>query len=309
MCRSRNIACVFESESLQLANMQIEWKSNAADGYLSRKIADWPGSLRIHRVHVRAGRMLEHVNDFHEISVILNGALRTSKSNSAGRQIITDNRGPNVCVTPAGQPISAEWKGKVDHLGMFLNPGFVSRTAADNGFSPNVEFAEVYTKQDPLIQNLGLALLETSQNADQLGSLFADSLIQTLTLHLLSNYTQAGTAPAVSSGGLSGYRLNRVIEYVNANLENDIALADLAAVADLSPFHFSRAFRKSTAKTPQQYVMQQRLERAKLLLARPDLPIVEVSLRSGFKNQSHFTSWFRKYTNFTPKIWRDLKLA
>ena len=126
---------------------------------------------------------------------------------------------------------------------------------------------------------------------------------------MLSNYTNASAAPAVATGGLAGYRLNRVVEFIHANLENDISLADLAAMADLSAFHFSRAFRKTTGKTPQQYVMQQRLERAKLLLARPELPIVEVSLRSGFKNQSHFTSWFRKYTNFTPKLWRDLKLA
>lgn len=297
------------SQRLEIANMQIEWKSNAADPYLSRQAAEWPGALRVHRAHVQPGKMLEHVNDFHEVSVVLDGALKTGKCNSVGRRVVTANRGPNVCVTPAGQSIAAEWNGRLDHLGMFLNASFVSRTAAENGFSPNVEFAEVYTKQDPLIQNLGLTLLETADHSDQLGSLFADSLIQTLTLHLLSNYANATPAPAVISGGLSGYRLNRVVEFIDANLENDISLADLSTVAGLSSFHFSRAFRKSTGKTPQQYVMQQRLERAKLLLARPELPIVEVSLRSGFKNQSHFTSWFRKYTKFTPKLWRDLKLA
>ena len=293
-----------------MANMQIEWKSNTADPYLSRQIAEWPGLLRVHRAHVQAGRMLEHVNDFHEVNVALSGTLTTNKICPTGRRITTtSNRGSNLCITPAGQPISAEWSGKIDNLGMFLNAGFVSQTAAENGFSPNVEFVEANKKQDPLIQNIGLTLLETSTKGDPLGSLFAESLIQTLTLHVLTNYTNASVTPTVSAGGLAGYRLNRVIEFIDANLENDISLADLAAVAGLSSFHFSRAFRKSTGKTPQQYVMQQRLERAKLLLARPELPIVEVSLRSGFKNQSHFTSWFRKYTNFTPKLWRDLKLA
>ena len=61
--------------------------------------------------------------------------------------------------------------------------------------------------------------------------------------------------------------------------------------------------------TPQQYVMQQRIEKAKDLLAQHSLPIVEISLRTGFKNQSHFTTLFRKFTNFTPKTWRELKLA
>jgi len=55
--------------------------------------------------------------------------------------------------------------------------------------------------------------------------------------------------------------------------------------------------------------MQQRIERAKQLLAKDDLPIVEISLRTGFKNQSHFTTLFRKFTKLTPKTWRELKLA
>lgn len=289
--------------------MQIEWKSNAANPYISRQIAEWPNSLRVHRAHVYSGRMHEHVNDFHEINVALSGSLRTWKLSATGRRVINSNRGNNLCITPAGQPISAEWNDGLDNLGIFLNASFVSTTAIENGFSPDVEFAEHYKATDPLIQTIGLTLLDTAEKKEPLGHLFAESLIQSLTLHLLTNYTYASRVPAVSSGGLSGYKLNRVTEYINANLENDISLSDLAAVAELSPFHFSRAFRKSAGKTPQQYVMQQRLERAKLLLARPDLPIVEVSLRSGFKNQSHFTSWFRRYTNFTPKLWRELKLA
>ncbi|HEX6279073.1 MAG TPA: AraC family transcriptional regulator [Pyrinomonadaceae bacterium] len=289
--------------------MQIEWKSNAADPYISRQIAEWPGALRVHRAQVYAGKMNEHVNDFHEVNVALSGSLTTWKGSATGRQVFTSNRGNNLCITPAGQAISAEWNGKLDNLMILLNANFVSRTAIENGFSPNIEFVEVYRSQDPLIQNIGLTLLETSVKGNPLGSMFADSLIQTLTLHLLSNYTYASEVPVVATGGLPGYRLNRVIEFIDTNLENDISLADLAAVAELSTFHFSRAFRKSTGKTPQQFVMHQRLERAKILLARPDLPIVEVSLRSGFKNQSHFTAWFRKYTKFTPKLWRDLKLA
>jgi AraC family transcriptional regulator len=61
--------------------------------------------------------------------------------------------------------------------------------------------------------------------------------------------------------------------------------------------------------TPQQYLMQRRVERAKDLLARNDLPIVEVSAQVGFKNQSHFTTFFRRYTAMTPKVWRDTRFA
>jgi len=112
-----------------------------------------------------------------------------------------------------------------------------------------------------------------------------------------------------ANGGLSGYKLRLVKEFIDAHLEDDLGLAEIAAVANLSQFHFARAFRKSTGLTPQHYLMERRIERAKQLLAKDELPIVEISLLTGFKNQSHFTTLFRRFTNSTPKTWRDLKLA
>jgi len=128
-------------------------------------------------------------------------------------------------------------------------------------------------------------------------------------LHLLKNYSTANLKQENTHGGLSGYRLRRVKEFINANLEEDLSLAEIAAASDLSQYHFARAFRTSTGLTPQQYLMRQRVERAKELLANDNLPIVEISLRTGFKNQSHFTTLFRKFTKLTPKTWRELKLA
>ena len=128
-------------------------------------------------------------------------------------------------------------------------------------------------------------------------------------LYLLRNYSTATVKQELPNGGLSGYKLRRVREFIAANLEEDLSLAEISAVAELSQFHFARAFRKTTGLTPQQFLMQQRIERAKELLAKDELPIVEISLRTGFKNQSHFTTLFRKFTKLTPKTWRDLKLA
>jgi len=288
--------------------MQIEWKSNKVSPYLSRQVVEWPG-FRIHRAHVLPGRMLEHTNDFHEVNVAISGSLTTEKLSNSGQIIRTTGGAGNFCITPAGQPISARWDEPLLNMGMFLQASFVSGIAAENGFSPNVEFVEVYKSNDPLVQSIGLSLLESAEADEPLGRLYTDSLIQSLTLHLLSRYTNANTKPAIANGGLPAYKLRRVEDFIDANLDDEIGLGDLAAVAGLSRFHFSRAFRKSTGKTPQQFVMYRRIDRAKELLRRDDLPLVEVSLRSGFKNQSHFTTLFRKYTNVTPKLWRELKLA
>lgn len=287
--------------------MEIEWRSNNESPYLFRQVAQWPG-LRIHRARVRPGRMLEHTNTFHEVNVALNGTLVTEKHSGAGRRIITHGGRGNLCITPAGQAISASWEKTLDNLGFFFDPDLVAKTAVENHFMPNFEFIEIQRKDDDLIRNIGLTLLSEADSETPAGRLFSDSLIQTLTLHLLCNYSTAKPVPQMN-GGLSGYKLRRVQEFINENLENDLSLNELAAVADLSQFHFARAFRKTVGQTPQQYLMQRRIEKAKDLLAKGDLPIVEVSLMTGFKNQSHFTTLFRKFTNLTPKSWRDARLV
>ena len=253
--------------------------------------------------------MIEHKAPRHEISITLGGQVTTEKISSAGKLIATKGAAGNFCLTPAGQPVGAHWEKPIDNLGIFLEPDFVIQTAVENRFASNFEFIEIYKNKDPLIQHIGLTLLAESKSETPAGRLYADSLIQTLVLHLLKNYSTANAAAENQNGGLSGYKLRRVTEFINANLEEDLSLAEIAAVADLSQYHFARAFRKTTGLTPQQYVMQQRIERAKELLAKDDLPIVEISLRTGFKNQSHFTALFRKFTKLTPKLWREMKLA
>jgi AraC family transcriptional regulator len=289
--------------------MQIVWNSNTNQSpYLFYQVGVWSG-IKIRRAKVLPGRMLEHKADFHEINITLNGKLSVEKNSATGKKIVTKSGAGNVCITPCGQPVGAYWNNTLDNMGIFLTPEFVAQTAIENRFSPDFELFEIYKNEDALVQQIALNLLTESNSDTPTGKLYTDSLIQTLTLHLLKNYTNANSVKENLNGGLSGYKLRRVQEFIDANLEEDLSLAELAEVADLSQFHFARAFRKSTGKTPQNYLMEQRIERAKQLLAKEDLPIVEVSLQTGFKNQSHFTTLFRKFTKLTPKMWREMKLA
>lgn len=289
--------------------MHIEWTPTTNESpYLFRQVAVWNG-VRVHRAKVMPGRMLDHAAEYHELNIAIAGQLTTRKCSATGKTIITKGGAGNLCLTPYGQTVGAYWKKPLDNMGILLAPDFVRNVAVENRFSADFEFKEIYQDKDPLIEQIGFALLEEAKSDTPVGKLYTDSLIQTLTLHLLKNYSNAASVQENLSGGLSGYRLRRVQEFINANLEEDLSLTELAEVADLSQFHFARAFRKSTGQTPQQYLMQQRIERAKELLSRDDLPIVEISLRTGFKNQSHFTTLFRKFTKHTPKLWREMKLA
>ena len=91
---------------------------------------------------------------------------------------------------------------------------------------------------------------------------------------------------------------------ISDNYESDLSLAELASVAGMSPFHFAREFKRTTGTTPHQYLIKFRIERAKALLTESEIPIVEVSSRSGFSHQSHFTRLFRRLTGTTPQSYR-----
>jgi AraC family transcriptional regulator len=83
-------------------------------------------------------------------------------------------------------------------------------------------------------------------------------------------------------------------------------LTELAAIADMGSHHFGNLFKRSTGLSPYQYIIQQRLDRAKELLKDRELSIVDIAVKSGFANQSHLTTLFRKHLSITPKRYREM---
>lgn len=105
-------------------------------------------------------------------------------------------------------------------------------------------------------------------------------------------------------GTLPGCRLQRVIEYIEQNLDKGLSLAELAGVVYMSPFHFARLFKRSTGVPPHRFVIRQRIDRARACLATPDRPIAEISRMVGFRTPSHFSTVFRRVTGVTPGGYR-----
>jgi AraC family transcriptional regulator len=103
---------------------------------------------------------------------------------------------------------------------------------------------------------------------------------------------------------LPGYRLRRVTEYIQQNLDKDLTLAELAAVVCMSPYHFARLFKCSTGVPPHRFVVRQRIARARGVLATPELSIAEISRLVGFRTASHFTTVFRRVLGITPGAYR-----
>ncbi|MEZ5934291.1 MAG: AraC family transcriptional regulator [Alphaproteobacteria bacterium] len=98
--------------------------------------------------------------------------------------------------------------------------------------------------------------------------------------------------------------LARLDDYIDAHLERDLGLADLAAVAECSPSYFLRAFKRATGQTPHRYLMECRVRRARLMLAQTTTPLVEIAYACGFASQSHMTDVFSSSLGTTPGRYR-----
>ena len=123
---------------------------------------------------------------------------------------------------------------------------------------------------------------------------------QTLLVHMLHGLGIAKLSGPRLTAGLSPKVKHRVVEYLHANFSHQISLKELADLAELSEFHFSRMFKISLVQTPQQYITRLRVEQAKKLLAKPRPVLAEVALLCGFANQSHLGRFFKQYTGLTP---------
>jgi AraC family transcriptional regulator len=151
-----------------------------------------------------------------------------------------------------------------------------------------------------LVQNIALAL-KTTLETNSFGSrLYADSMAQALTVHLLDRYSSKKCLSHSYKKGLGRQQLRLTIDYIQEHLDRDISLAELASVAQLSCYYFARLFKQSTGSSPHQYLIQCRIDRAKKLLKEDELSIANIAQLVSFANQGHLNYHFKRLVGITP---------
>jgi len=192
-------------------------------------------------------------------------------------------------VTPTARFIQVAWD---TNLYSRLLPELGSDTT---GFEPLPWF------HDSLLGQIAATLAQEVEGgfADRI---LVESLGTALCIRLARRFV--GHLPLPTSKGLSRERLQRVRDYVEAHLDDDLSLTVLADISCLSPYHFSRSFKQAIGMGPQRYVMERRIERAKTLMRRTHQPLASIALEAGFTDQSHLTSVFRRATGMTPGRFR-----
>lgn len=212
----------------------------------------------------------------------------------------------NVCITPIQHLHAIRWQSEMEVLSVTLEPSFVMKALQESVNPDRVELLMHRAQSDPLIREILLALKVELEAGCPSGRLYGEAMGTALAVHLLKTYTTLQSTPFQSEDGLTQHKLTQVLEYIQAHLDQDIRLTDLAALTGMSQYYFCRLFKRSLEVTPHQYVVQQRIERSKQLLKQKNLAIADIALMCGFKTQSHLTVLFRKSTGTTPKSFRNL---
>jgi AraC family transcriptional regulator len=158
---------------------------------------------------------------------------------------------------------------------------------------------------DPVINRIGLLGRQELSEGGVGGRLYAESLGTALAVHLLRQYGTSPRTPVIHKGGLASRPLQRVIDYVNEHLQEELSLVELSRIAKLSPHHFAAAFKASTGISPHHYVIERRIDRARDLLRLSEKTISEIAYAVGFSNQSHLTANFRRTMGVTPRKFRQ----
>lgn len=186
-------------------------------------------------------------------------------------------------------------------------PDHIFRAAALETVDPStLDYRWMGDIDDPIALHVIKSMEQTVQISDLAGwPLIMESLGTTLAVTIMR---KLGAKPLHGDvpyqNGLPQARLSRVIEYIDTNLHKPITLTEIAGVAILSPFHFSRAFKKSMNVSPARYVWQRRVERAKNALRYTTIPLAIIAYDSGFSSQSHFSTMFKREVGITPLKYR-----
>src|SRR5262245_43845754 len=230
-----------------------------------------------------------------------------------------------VAVVPSGTPVSWTWATRISFSVLTLEPAFLDRVAEEVFSLQPEDYRLVFSERasDAAITNIAGVLSREAVRREPGGRLYAESLANILSVHLLRNYAQCADgrtlgacsvpeetgaesgdgAPTGRMIGLHSRGVAEAVRYIQDNYPREVTLSDIAAAVHLSPFHLTRLFKQALGVSPHQYLIQVRVNSARSLLTAGsgERSLAEVASAVGFADQSHLTRHFKRLLGVTPK--------
>jgi AraC family transcriptional regulator len=261
------------------------------------------GGIALEKYTVPAVFIPRHEHPENFLHVVLNGAVKY-EVNTRGRNLRFTSRPGTIFLLPRGTVDEVNWTGPTQRVIVNIRTSLLTHALEETAHQTEVELREHWDLMDRHISALLLEMMADLDDNSPAGTIYGESLANALAVYLVRRYAVRRITPIICKGGLPGNRLKRVLDYIEANLDENISLAQLAAVAGMSPHYFSELFKLSTGRAPHNYVLMQRIKRAKQQLRDPKHSIIDAGLDVGFQNPSHFARMFRKLAGTTPSKYR-----
>src|ERR1700723_1441204 len=198
-----------------------------------------------------------------------------------------------------------EWVGLMNVQHLQLGISDEALMACSDGAYGEVELRPSRKFADPRLSAMVAAVHAEMVAGFPSGRLFLDSVEQAMAITLVNGHAVRHRPVQIYRGGLGSARLRRIRELVHAKMEDELSLDEMAQSVGLSTAHFARMFRKSTGQTPHQFVLRQRVERAKAMLRTPGARVLDVAVACGFKTQQHFAQVFCDVCGVSPTRYRQ----
>jgi AraC family transcriptional regulator len=210
----------------------------------------------------------------------------------------------NVAICQFNKSRAFEMKNAAQFAVVLLRNEALEQVRQESRPNLGAELHSDDTIQDSTLRRLIEILLQERRDGYPDGVLFLDGVATALASHLVGHYSTAVTAERKSIGGMAPCALRRCTEFMDAHLADEIRLRELAHEAGISTSHLVRSFRQSTGKTPYQFLLDRRVQRAQTLMRDQHRSLHEVAKASGFANQHHLARVFRRFTGATPSSYR-----
>ncbi len=267
------------------------------------RMASDPSSGTIaHWKHEPLHDVVEPMTD--HVIMAYNGSMQRVERRSGRSVAIGTFRPGVVIIIPEGSSSRWDIPKPVDVVQLYLPHTTLKRVADEADTDAPINLLERTGHPDPITSRLLLSAADSLEGNGALDTLFRHQLTDILPTRVLAAHNGSPATIQPTMGGLSPKVLRRAIERLRSDSDADVSLAALASEAELSRFHFCRAFKESTGLSPHAWLRQYRLERAMNMLRDHDASVVSVAAALGYSSQTAFAAAFRKLTGETPSDWR-----